>query len=110
MYFISWIIVGLIMGWLTRKLLKEGGYGQIVDLVACITGAVAGGFVGRVISFPGPGGLVYSTLVAILGAVVLRGVTGYARHIQTQVVRELSHKPVGAERRNRGPHKQAVTP
>jgi uncharacterized membrane protein YeaQ/YmgE (transglycosylase-associated protein family) len=78
MYFISWIVVGLIMGWQTRKLLKEGGHGPIVDLVTYIAGAVAGGFVGRVISFPGPGGLVYSTLVAILGALVLRGVTGYA--------------------------------
>jgi hypothetical protein len=28
MYFLSWIIVGLIMGWLTRKLLKEGRYGR----------------------------------------------------------------------------------
>jgi uncharacterized membrane protein YeaQ/YmgE (transglycosylase-associated protein family) len=78
MYFLSWIIVGLIMGWVTRKLLKEGGYGPIADLAMCIAGAVAGGFIVRVASFPGHGGLVYSTLVAILGAVILRGLTGYA--------------------------------
>jgi uncharacterized membrane protein YeaQ/YmgE (transglycosylase-associated protein family) len=77
-YFLSWIIVGLIMGWLTRKLLKEGGYGPIVDLVACIAGAAAGGFIVRVVSFPDHGGMVYSTMVAILGAVLLRGLTGYA--------------------------------
>jgi uncharacterized membrane protein YeaQ/YmgE (transglycosylase-associated protein family) len=78
MYFLSWVIVGLIMGWLTRKLLKEGGYGPIVDLVTCIAGAVAGGFILRVASLPGHGGLMYSTLVAILGSVILRGLTGYA--------------------------------
>ena len=72
MYFLSWIIVGLIMGWVTRKLLKEGGYGPIVDVAMCIAGAIAGGFIVRVASFPGHGGLVYSTLVAILGAVILR--------------------------------------
>jgi uncharacterized membrane protein YeaQ/YmgE (transglycosylase-associated protein family) len=75
MYFLSWIIIGLIMGWLTRKLLKEGGYGPIVDFVTCIAGAVVGGFIVRVASFPG---LVYSTLAAILGAVILRGLSGYA--------------------------------
>ena len=80
MYFLSWIIVGLIMGWLTRKLLKEGGYGPIVDFVVCIAGAVAGGFIVLVASFPGHGGLVYSTLTAILGAVILREFTGYATH------------------------------
>ena len=78
MYFLSWIIVGLIMGWVTRKLLKEGGYGPIVDVAMCIAGAVAGGFIVRVASFPGHGGLVYSTLAAILGAVILREFTGYA--------------------------------
>src|SRR5207302_655249 len=78
MYFLSWIIVGLIMGWVTRKLLKAGGYGPIVDFVVCIAGAVAGGFVVLVASFPSHGGLVYSTLAAILGAVILREFTGYA--------------------------------
>jgi uncharacterized membrane protein YeaQ/YmgE (transglycosylase-associated protein family) len=76
--FLSWIIAGLITGWLTRKLVKEGGYGPIVDFVVCIAGAVGGGFVVLVASFPGDGGLVYSTLAAILGAVILREFTGYA--------------------------------
>jgi uncharacterized membrane protein YeaQ/YmgE (transglycosylase-associated protein family) len=49
-----------------------------VDLVVCIAGAVAGGFIVLVASFPGHGGLVYSTLAAILGAVILREFTGYA--------------------------------
>jgi len=33
MYFLSWIIVGLIAGWLTGKLLTGGGYGPIMDIV-----------------------------------------------------------------------------
>ena len=78
MYVLSWIIVGLVTGWLTRKLLKGGGYGPTVDLVVCLAGAVAGGFIVLVASFPGHGGLVYSILAAILGAVILREFTGYA--------------------------------
>ena len=68
----------MVTGWLTRKLLKGGGYGPTVDLVVCLAGAVAGGFIVLVASFPGHGGLVYSILAAILGAVILREFTGYA--------------------------------
>jgi len=38
MYFLSWIIIGLITGWLTGKLLKEGGYGPIMNIVMGIAG------------------------------------------------------------------------
>ena len=31
MYLLSWVIVGLITGWLTGKLVREGGYGPIVN-------------------------------------------------------------------------------
>jgi hypothetical protein len=33
MYFLSWIVVGLITGWLTGKALTGGGYGPIMDIV-----------------------------------------------------------------------------
>ena len=50
MYFLSWIIVGLITGWLTGKLVREGGYGPILNIVMGVAGAVAGGFVARLAS------------------------------------------------------------
>ena len=47
MYFLSWIIVGLVAGWLAGKILKGNGYGPLMDMVIGIGGAVAGGFLMR---------------------------------------------------------------
>jgi uncharacterized membrane protein YeaQ/YmgE (transglycosylase-associated protein family) len=78
MYFLSWIIVGLVTGRLTGKLLGGGGYGPIVDIVMGIAGAVAGGFIMRLASSPARAGVVYTGFAAILGAAILTGITGYA--------------------------------
>jgi uncharacterized membrane protein YeaQ/YmgE (transglycosylase-associated protein family) len=78
MYFLSWVIVGLITGWLTGKLVKEGGYGPIVNIVMGVAGAVAAGFIARVASAPNHGGLVYSSSAAILGAAIVTGINAYA--------------------------------
>ena len=66
-----WIIVGLIAGFITGKLMKGSGYGALGDIVIGIVGAVIGGFVMRALGFAGQGGLIYTILVAILGAVIL---------------------------------------
>jgi len=44
MYLLSWIIVGLIIGWSTGKHRAAGGYGPIMEL-AGVAGAAGGGFV-----------------------------------------------------------------
>jgi uncharacterized membrane protein YeaQ/YmgE (transglycosylase-associated protein family) len=67
-----------IMGWLTRKLLKEGGYGPIVDFVTCIAGAVVGGSIIRVASSPNQGGLAYTSFAAIVGAAIVTGINADA--------------------------------
>jgi len=69
-----WIVVGLIAGWLTGKIMKGTGYGVIGDIVLGIVGAVIGGFIMREIGFAGQGGLIYTILVAVGGAVVLTAV------------------------------------
>ncbi len=43
MYFLSWIIVGLVAGWSAGKILKGNGYGPLMDIAIGIGGAVAGG-------------------------------------------------------------------
>jgi len=78
MYFLSWIIVGLITGWLTGKLVREGGYGPIVNIVMGVAGAVAGGFIARLASSPNSRGLAYTSLAAILGAAMVTGINAYA--------------------------------
>ncbi len=43
MYLLSWIVVGLVAGWLGGKILKGDGYGTVMDIAMGIGGAVAGG-------------------------------------------------------------------
>jgi uncharacterized membrane protein YeaQ/YmgE (transglycosylase-associated protein family) len=71
MFILWWIIVGLIAGWITGKLMSGGGYGAIMDIVIGIIGAVVGGFIMQKLGYAGSGGLLYTILVAVLGAVIL---------------------------------------
>ncbi len=69
--FIWWIIVGLIAGWLTGKIMSGGGYGAFMDIIIGIIGALIGGFIMSHLGFAGSGGLIYSIIVAVFGAVIL---------------------------------------
>ena len=71
MFILWWIIVGLVAGWLTGKIMSGGGYGPVMDIVVGIVGAILGGFIMRSVGFAGQGGLIYSILVALVGAVIL---------------------------------------
>jgi len=69
---LSWIVVGLIAGWLAGLVMKGGGYGIIGDIILGIIGALVGGFIGGAIFGVGISGFNIETLiVAFLGAVVV---------------------------------------
>lgn len=67
---IWWIIVGLIAGWATGKIMKGSGYGPIMDIVLGIVGGIIGGWIVNALGLGG-GGLIWSIIVAIIGAVIL---------------------------------------
>ncbi len=71
MFIIWWIIVGLIAGFITGKIMQGSGFGPIMDIVVGIVGAVIGGFIMQALGFAGQGGLLYTILVAVVGAVLL---------------------------------------
>jgi uncharacterized membrane protein YeaQ/YmgE (transglycosylase-associated protein family) len=71
MFIVWWIIVGLIAGFITGKLMKGSGFGTLGDIVVGIIGAIVGGYIMRLLGFAGEGGLLYTILVAIIGAVLL---------------------------------------
>ena len=71
MHFVWWIIVGLIAGWITGKIMRGSGYGTLMDIVIGIAGAIVGGFIMRALGFSGQGGTIYTILVAIAGACLL---------------------------------------
>jgi uncharacterized membrane protein YeaQ/YmgE (transglycosylase-associated protein family) len=70
---IAWIIIGIVAGWLTGKLMKGSGFGMFADMVIGLVGALVGGFLSSHLGFGGVGdhGLVMSILIATLGAVIL---------------------------------------
>jgi uncharacterized membrane protein YeaQ/YmgE (transglycosylase-associated protein family) len=71
MFIVWWIVVGLIAGWATGKIMKGGGYGALADILLGMVGAVVGGCIMRLLGFYSSGGLIPSILVAILGAIVV---------------------------------------
>lgn len=71
MFILWWIIVGLIAGFITGKLMKGSGFGPIMDIVVGVVGAIIGGFIMQQLGFAGQGGLIYTIFVAVIGAVLL---------------------------------------
>lgn len=88
MHILWWIIVGLVAGWATGKIMKGEGYGFFVDILIGIAGALIGGFIMRAVGFAGQGGMIYTIVVAIGGAILL---TAVARLFFKKSQLKLSH-------------------
>lgn len=74
MNLISWIVVGLIAGFLAGKVMREGGYGLIGDIVVGVLGALIGGYLAGYlfhIKAAVTGINVETILVALSGSVLL---------------------------------------
>lgn len=71
MFIVWWIIVGLVAGWATGKIMRGAGYGVMADIGLGVVGAVVGGTITRALGVYTAGGLIPTILVAILGAVVV---------------------------------------
>jgi uncharacterized membrane protein YeaQ/YmgE (transglycosylase-associated protein family) len=66
-----WILIGLVAGYITGKLMRGAGFGPIMDIVVGIIGAVIGGFIMIHLGYAGSGGFFYTVFVAVIGAVIL---------------------------------------
>lgn len=77
MYFLSWIIVGSVVGWSAGKFLKGDGYGPFMDILMGLGGGVTSGLLMRSAGFGGFAGTVLTTLVAMIGAVLLTLLAGF---------------------------------
>jgi uncharacterized membrane protein YeaQ/YmgE (transglycosylase-associated protein family) len=69
---ISWIILGLIAGFIASKIVHKQGQGFWLDIALGIVGALVGGFLFDLFGASGVTGLnIYSMIVAVVGAVVV---------------------------------------
>jgi uncharacterized membrane protein YeaQ/YmgE (transglycosylase-associated protein family) len=69
---ISWIVVGLIAGFIGSKIVNRTGGGLIRDIILGIVGAFVGGWIFTMMGAAGVTGVdIYSIFVAVIGAVVV---------------------------------------
>ena len=69
---ISWIILGLIAGYIGSKIVDKQGQGFWLNMALGIVGALIGGFLFYLFGAGGVSGLnIYSMIVAIIGSVVV---------------------------------------
>ncbi len=71
---LSWIIVGLIAGFLAGQIVSGGGYGLLGDIIVGVVGALLGGWLATTllhISGGMTGINLYSILVAFGGSIIL---------------------------------------
>ena len=71
---LSWIVVGVIAGWLAGKVVKGTGFGCLGDIIVGVVGGLVGGFLASALfNIPDAvnGFNLGSILVAFLGAVVV---------------------------------------
>ncbi len=72
MSIISWIILGVIAGFLGSKIVNRTGQGLMLDIALGIVGAIVGGLIFSAFGASGVTGLnIYSLVVAVIGAVVV---------------------------------------
>lgn len=71
---LSWIIVGLIAGWLAGLVVRGGGYGILGDIILGVIGALVGGFIASAlfhVADPVSGINITTIIVAFIGAVIV---------------------------------------
>lgn len=89
---LSWLIIGLIAGWLASNIMGAGGYGLVGDIIVGLVGAVIGGLIVSLLTNRGlndtpidTGSFILNVIVAVIGAViliaVLRALSGNKRTV-----------------------------
>ena len=70
MYFIWYISIGIIAGFVAGKLMRGGGFGFFINLLVGIVGGVLGGWVFSLFGIAATG-IIGSLVTSIVGAILL---------------------------------------
>lgn len=70
MYFLWYLLIGLVAGWLANLIVRGGGSGLIVNIIVGLIGGVLGGWLVTLFGWL-PMGTLGSLLTSVLGAIVL---------------------------------------
>jgi len=70
MSFLTWIVLGLLAGFIASKIVNKHGEGVLMDIVLGVIGSVVGGLLFGILGAGGVSGFnLYSLIVAVVGAV-----------------------------------------
>lgn len=75
MYWLWYILIGLVAGWLAGLIVKGSGSGLLLNIVIGIVGSVLGGWLFRLIGL-GSTSIWGSLITALVGAIVLLLIVG----------------------------------
>ncbi len=70
MYFLWYILIGLVAGWLANLIMKGSGSGLILNIIVGIIGGVLGGWLLSLFGIVAVG-TIGSLLTALIGAIIL---------------------------------------
>ena len=79
-YWLWFLFIGGVIGWLAGLIVRGRGFGIIGDIVVGIVGAMLGGWMAGVLGLY-TGSSVGVFLVALVGAVVLVGLTRFVKRL-----------------------------
>jgi uncharacterized membrane protein YeaQ/YmgE (transglycosylase-associated protein family) len=69
---ISWLILGLIAGFISSKIVNKSGEGLWLDIALGVIGAIVGGVLFSAVGMQGITGLnIWSMIVAVIGSVIV---------------------------------------
>ena len=69
---LTWIVLGLIAGFIASKIVNHSGQGLLLDIALGIIGALVGGYLFSLFGASGATGLnIYSMFVAVVGSVIV---------------------------------------
>jgi uncharacterized membrane protein YeaQ/YmgE (transglycosylase-associated protein family) len=72
MSIISWILLGLVAGFIGSKIVHSEGQGLLLDIVLGIVGAIVGGVLFSAFGAGGVTGFnIYSLIVAVIGSILV---------------------------------------
>jgi len=72
MSWLTWIVLGLVAGFIGSKIVNKSGEGLIRDILLGIIGAIVGGYLFGMFGHAGVSGLnLYSLVVSVVGAIVV---------------------------------------
>ena len=70
------LIIGALAGWLAGKLIKGGGFGNLVNIILGIVGGVVGNWVFKRLAVPINSGVVGDLVTGVIGALVILFIAG----------------------------------